>query len=149
MSLELWSLIAQAVTGVGAFAIAAVAFYHSRKMQRLEAINQYIGRWRELNRLSIESERLRLAQAQLAGLESPPADADVGYLCSIYVNQALAAWYTWRFGGLPRVELNAEFDAIWATVARRADVTSAMIHAESFPPRFVAMFEERRQRAAR
>lgn len=140
MSLD-WAAIAQFITGFATFAIAWVAFQHSRKSFQLQSITLYISHWRELNRLFLESERARSARARLAG-KSDSEFEDVNSLIFIYINQALLAYYAWRFGAMPHNEMEAEFEAIWNTVLPFRARTHEFLHSESFPCRFVQMFEK-------
>lgn len=140
MSIDQMMLIAQALIGVGAVAIAVVGFYHSRRTQRLEAITLYVGYWRELNRLFLECDRAREAKAKLANKTTSELD-DTVMLVAIYINQALVAYHTWRFGGLPRSDLEAEFRGIWHLMAARKTVAKELLDSESYPPKFVAYFK--------
>jgi len=140
-----WSALAQFITGFGTFAIAWVAFAHSRRSFQLQSITLYIKHWRELNRLFLESDRARSARARLAGKTEGEFE-DVDSLIFMYINQALLAYYSWRFGAMPYGEMEAEFEAIWVTLQAFHERTIVFLHSESFPKRFVAMFEEARTR---
>jgi len=139
MSIEILSLVAQTITGIGMIAVAAVAYFHSRRSQRLQAVNLYISYWRELNRLFLENSHAREARAQLMNRKATEID-DVAALVSIYINQALLAYYTWRFGVLPTHELMDEFKAIWAILHNRAGIATKFLATESYPKKFVKMF---------
>jgi len=93
MNYSLLNLLSQTLIGVGLFAVAAVGYVYSRRAQRFDAINLYIGYWRELNRLFLESDRARTVRAMLQDRQ-PSDTSDQVSLIGIYVNQALVAYYT-------------------------------------------------------
>ena len=136
-----WSAIAQFTTGLGTFAIAWVAYVHSRRSFQLQSITLYISHWRELNRLFLECDRARSARARLAG-KSDTMVEDVDALIFIYINQALLAYYAWRFRAMPYDEMEAEFEAIWVTLQLFHEQTIIFLKSESFPKRFITMFEQ-------
>ena len=140
MNYSLLNLLSQTLIGVGLFAVAAVGYVYSRRAQRFDAINLYIGYWRELNRLFLESDRARTVRAMLQDRQ-PSDTSDQVSLIGMYVNQALVAYYTWRYGGLPKYNLEAEYKGVWAILAKRAEMTIAFVKDEpSFPRGFVDSF---------
>jgi hypothetical protein len=135
-----WSVIFQALGGIGAMLIALIAYFHSRRSFQLQAVSLYVSNWRELSRLYIESDRAKAAFAQLSGKSASQTD-DASFLVFIYINQALLAYYSWRFGALPRHEMCDEFRAIWQIIAAYRDRAKTFLHSESYPIKFVRLFE--------
>jgi hypothetical protein len=141
MSNEAFAAWAQAFTGAGVMLVALVAYWHSRRTFQLQSINLYISNWRDISRTFLQSERARDALAKLSPKAESQAE-DVTLVIFIYINQALLAYYAWRFGALPKNELTEEFRSIWQVLANSLEKTKVLLHSESYPPRFVAMFEE-------
>ncbi|MEQ1613025.1 MAG: hypothetical protein ABL904_09765 [Hyphomicrobiaceae bacterium] len=141
-----WSVVFQAVGGIGAMLIAIIAYVHSRRTFQLQAITLYVSNWRELSRLYLENDRAAGAFAKLSGKSAAQTD-DVNFLIFMYINQALLAYYSWRFGALPRHEMIDEFRAIWQIIAAHQDRAKHFLHVESYPIGFVKLFESVAEKA--
>jgi hypothetical protein len=138
-----WDMVGnlgQAVGGIGAVLIAVVAYLHSRRSFQLEAITLYVSNWRELSRLYLESERAKSAFASLSGKSAAQTD-DASFLLFMYLNQALLAYYSWRFGALPRHEMIDEMRAVWQIIATHRERAKGFLRVESYPIEFVRLFE--------
>ncbi len=134
-----WSLFFSAINSVGLLALAFIAYLHSRRVLRLQAIGQYIGYWRELDRLLLESPNANRALNQLLGREGSDSDS-LRHLIFIYINQALVAHYATRFGDLPARERNDEYRAIWRILSHQKDLADKLVRSESFPQAFIDQF---------
>ncbi len=104
-------------------------------------MNFYISNWREMNRLFLQNDRARNIRAALVD-EVASEHSDLNAVVAIYINQALLAYYTWKFGVLALKELNEEFRSIWGVLSRRQDAAVELLSTESYPKKFTGMFLE-------
>ena len=101
-------IIAAAIPGIATLVLAILAYLHSRRTQQLQAINFYIGNWRELNRLFLQNDRARSVRASLVD-QVASEQSDLNALVAIYINQALLAYYSWKFGVLNLADSKRSF----------------------------------------
>jgi len=127
------------IMGLATVSISAFGFFHSKRAQKLQAINLYISNWRQMNGLFLENTRARNARAALANRHPTELD-DIYALVAIYINQALLAYYAWTSEVMPTNERDEEFKHIWMTLSSRAHVVNGLLHSEGYPERFVELF---------